>query len=119
MSPISVATGAGLRELVMTTYRALETRRADDEATVLAPQRKVYRFEGEAGFRVEKSEDVYVVAGREIETLVAKLVLDSRDAMEYLSDRLEKMGVMKELRKRGFSAADTVKIGEAEFELEG
>jgi hypothetical protein len=27
--------------------------------------------------------------------------------------------VMRELRKRGFSAGDTVRIGEAEFELEG
>jgi hypothetical protein len=29
------------------------------------------------------------------------------------------MGVMKELRKKGFYAGDAVRIGEAEFELEG
>ena len=55
----------------------------------------------------------------EIENLVRKLVLDSRDAMEYLTDRLEKMGVLKELRKRGFTEGDVVRIGEAEFEFDG
>jgi len=45
--------------------------------------------------------------------------LNSRDALEYLTDRLEKMGVLKELRRQGFSDGDTVRIGEVDFELEG
>jgi len=118
--PISVATRAGLRDLVHRTYRELERLKTDaDEAVALPVRRKVYRFHGETGFRVDRDAEGFVVSGAEVETLVRKLVLDSRDAMEYLSDRLERMGVMRELRKRGFSAGDTVRIGEAEFELEG
>ena len=120
IDPISVATGAGLREFVRRTYRELERLKGDaDEAVALPTRRKVYRFRGETGFRVDRNAEGFVVSGVEVENLVRKLVLDSRDAMEYLSDRLERMGVMKELRKRGFSAGDTVRIGEAEFELEG
>ena len=120
IDPISVATGAGLRGLVLRTYRELERLKGDaDEAVALPTRRKVYRFQGETGFRVDRNAEGFVVSGVEVENLVRKLVLDSRDAMEYLSDRLERMGVMKELRKRGFSAGDTVRIGEAEFELEG
>ena len=120
IDPISVATGAGLRELVHRTYRELQRLKGEaDEAVALPTRRKVYRFRGETGFRVDRNAEGFVVSGVEVENLVGKLVLDSRDAMEYLSDRLERMGVMKELRKRGFSAGDTVRIGEADFELEG
>ncbi len=120
IDPISVATGAGLRELVHRTYRELERLKTGvDEAVALPTRRKVYRFQGETGFRVDRNAEGFVVSGAEVENLVRKLVLDSRDAMEYLSDRLERMGVMKELRKRGFNAGDAVRIGEVEFELEG
>ena len=118
--PVSVATRAGLQGLVLRTHRELE-RLKDKEAgagVALPIRRKVYRFHGETGFRVDRNDEGFVVFGEVVENLVRKLVLDSRDAMEYLSDRLEKMGVIKELRKRGFAAGDTVKIGEAEFELE-
>jgi GTP-binding protein len=118
--PISVATRAGLQELVLRTHRELERLKGEDVGGVALPiRRKVYRFRGETGFRVDRTDEGFVVLGEVVENLVRKLVLDSRDAMEYLSDRLEKMGVIKELRKRGFTAGDTVRIGEAEFELEG
>jgi Obg family GTPase CgtA-like protein len=62
---------------------------------------------------------VLVVHGTTVENLVAKLVLDSQDAQEYLGIRLEKMGVLKELRRQGLSATEIVRIGEIELELEG
>ena len=119
--PISVATRAGLQELVLQTYRELEQLKAEnaDGGVALPIRRKVYRFQGETGFRVDRDGDGFVVSGEVVENVVRKLVLDSRDAMKYMSDRLEKMGVIKELRKRGFTTGDTVRIGEAEFELEG
>ena len=119
--PISVATNTGLRELIVRAHRALEQLKASepDQPVERSVRRKVYRFEGETGFRIDQDDDGFAVYGDVVETLVRKLVLDSRDAMEYLSGRLEKMGVMRELRKRGFKAGDTVRIGEAEFELDG
>lgn len=118
--PISVATRAGLQELVLRTHRELERLKGENaDGVALSIRRKVYRFHGETGFRVDRNDGGFVVFGEVVENLVRKLVLDSRDAMEYLSDRLEKMGVIKELRKRGFTTGDTVQIGEAEFELEG
>ncbi len=120
VNPISVATRSGLQELILRTHRMLEGLKADgDNGVALSIRRKVYRFQGETGFSVDRDEEGFVVSGAEVENLVKKLVLDSRDAMEYLSDRLEKMGVMKELRKRGFAEGAAVRIGEAEFELDG
>jgi len=121
LTPISVAAHKGLRELVVRIYHLLEPlkRAAVDRDGAREVRRKVYRFRGETGFRVDREDEGFVVFGDGVENLVNKLVLDSRDAMEYLTDRLEKMGVMKELRRRGFSSGDAVRIGEAEFELDG
>jgi len=118
--PISVATRSGLRDLVQRTYREVARLKAEcDDGVALPPRRKVYRFAGETGYRVDRDEKGFVVSGDVVENLVRKLVLDSRDAMEYLTDRLEKMGVLRELRRRGFQGNDTVRIGEAEFEFDG
>jgi hypothetical protein len=36
-----------------------------------------------------------------------------------LGNRLEKMGVMKELRRQGWTSAEPIRIGEIKLELEG
>lgn len=119
MLPISVATRSGLTDLVHRAYYLLHNAR-DRRGMEPAPRkRKIYRFEGETGFSVERDGDVLVVTGQTVENLVKKLVLDHQDAQEYLGDRLEKMGVLKELRKQGMSDGETVRIGEIELELEG
>lgn len=82
-------------------------------------RRRVYRYRGETGFEVQRQEEGFVVIGDAVEKLVKMLVLDSRDAMEYLGNRLEKMGVVRELKQQGFSEGDSVMIGGIELELEG
>jgi len=117
--PMSVATTAGVRDVVAEAYRLLEYERSRAEKTPAPVRRRVYRYRGESGFRVDRLDGRYTVTGADIENLVKKLVLDSRDAVEYLADRLEKMGVLKELRRQGFSPGDIVTIGGIELELEG
>ena len=117
---ISVATSQGVRDLVHRAFRLLETARADgDQDAPVEIRRKVYRFEGETGFSVSRDGDVLVVHGRSVENLVKKLVLDSEDAQQYLGNRLEKMGVLRELRRQGLRDGEIVRIGEIELELEG
>jgi GTPase len=119
MLPISVATGRNLRDLVNTTYERLQHTLALSETDVpRSVKRRVYRFKGEEGFRVEHVGDAFVVTGEGVERLVEKLVLDSRDAQEYLTERLEKMGVLRELNRQGFAPGDLVRIGEVELEFE-
>ncbi len=117
--PISVATGRGVRELVGRTFRTLQEAAASGETAQPTARRRVYRFQTKEGFQVEQEGDVFVVRGRPVERLVERLVLDSRDAQTYLCERLERMGVVQELERRGFTRGDTVRIGEVEFELEG
>jgi GTP-binding protein len=117
--PVSVGTGAGVRDLVLRAFRTLETGVGREVMASSAPSRRVYRMRAETGFRVERESDAFAVIGDEVEKLVRQLILNSRDASEYLTERLEKMGVLKELRRQGFAAGDVVRIGEVELELEG
>ncbi|MCK5827182.1 GTPase ObgE [Candidatus Bipolaricaulota bacterium] len=117
--PISVATGDAVRTLVHRAFYLLEGVRTKEIPEVVPVRKKIYRFEGETGFAVDREDGVLVVSGRTVENLVKKLVLDSYDAQEYLGHRLEKMGVLKELRRQGLKDAEIVRIGEIEVELEG
>ncbi|MCK4570868.1 GTPase ObgE [Candidatus Bipolaricaulota bacterium] len=117
--PISVATSHGVRTLVQRAFYLLQGVRTKDEPETIPVRRKIYRFEGETGFSVDREDGVLVVYGKTVENLVKKLVLDSYDAQEYLGLRLDKMGVLKELRRQGLTDTETVRIGEIELELEG
>ncbi len=120
LHPISVVTGAGVQTLVSRVYSRLEElKKASEAPPAPVRKRRIYRYHGETGFWVDRDGDVFAVRGAEVEKIVKKLVLDSRDAWEYLSERLEKMGVMRELHRRGCTDGDLVRIGDVEFEFKG
>lgn len=84
------------------------------------PKRRVWRLtpEGRA-FTVVEEGGVLVVRGEEVEQLVRRLDLSTRDAREYLWEELGRMGVMGALRRRGLTPGGRVRIGEVEVELAG
>jgi Obg family GTPase CgtA-like protein len=77
----------------------------------------VYGYEGETGFEVTRAADGFVITGRSVENAARKLVLSTRDAPEYLTDRLERMGALKELRRLGYHDGDPLRIGEVRVDL--
>ncbi len=120
MQPVSAATGRGLEELVKQTYRLLEEvneETEEEEKEEEGGRYKVYRFEGEEGFRVGREGDKFVVEGREIEELAEKLDFSTQDAPDYFHRRLEKQGVISQLKESGASSGSIVEIGGVEFEL--
>jgi len=118
LHPISVATGSGVRDLVQRTYRVLSGIPREQEAGPVVRHR-VYRFDAsDEGFRVIADESGFAVCGRKVEDLVKMLVLDSDDAWEYLGNRLERMGVIKELQRAGAKTGDSIRIANVEFEFE-
>ena len=55
--------------------------------------------------------------GRGVEMLFERHDLANEEALAYLEQRLNEMGVVAALRAAGFVAGDEVRIGEHEFEL--
>ena len=111
---VSAATGEGVRELVASMAELVRTSRdqqpAPDGFVVLRP--------GAEGFRVEREGAGFVVTGRQAERAVAVSDLTNVEAMQFVQDRLRRMGVDRALARAGAKEGDTVRIGGLTFEYE-
>jgi GTPase len=132
---VSAATGEGLDELrqaILGTLPAEPTaarQRAvagggvspGDEAvsgTEFEAEHRVYRPVGEGGYSVEREADGgFRVLGRGVELLFKRHDLKNEEALAYLEQRLNEIGVVAALRAAGFEPGDDVRVGEHEFEL--
>ncbi len=116
---ISAATGEGLTGLMR---RAIELIGEYGEDRVLEPEavpegHTLYRPGEDERWRVEQLEDYYVVKGAVVERMVARTDFANDEAITYLQERLERLGVSDRLREAGARPGDTVVIGEREFEF--
>ncbi|MDR0436365.1 MAG: GTPase ObgE [Propionibacteriaceae bacterium] len=114
---ISTKTGAGLRELTFALAELVAARRAAVAAQpvpriVIRPpavdegdQFTIRRMgDGEGGF-------VWRVQGRKPERWVAQTDFGNNEAVGYLADRLNRLGVEEELLRLGAAPGDAVAIG--------
>ncbi len=121
---VSSATGEGLDELRGAILANLSDEApARPERRDLGPaefevEHRVYRPVGEGGYTVEREEDGgYRVHGRGVELLFERHDLKNEEALAYLEQRLNEIGVVAALRAAGFQPGDDVRVGEHEFEL--
>jgi GTPase len=120
---VSSATGAGLDELRRAILAALPAEAparpaVASDSSAFEAEHRVYRPEGEGGYRIERDEDgAFRVIGRGVEMLIERHDLSNMEALAYLEQRLAEIGVLAALRNAGFEPGDEVRIGEHEFEL--
>jgi GTP-binding protein len=119
---VSSATGEGLEELrgrilgELPEAPSLPAGRA--EAGAFEAEHRVYRPAGEGGYWVEREDDgAFRVQGRGVELLFERHDTKNEEALAYLEQRLNEIGVIAALTKAGFEPGDDVRIGEHEFEL--
>ncbi|WP_430782225.1 GTPase ObgE [Actinoplanes sp. G11-F43] len=114
---ISAMTREGLREFGFALAKMVADYRAAkpvEEATriVIRP-----RAVDDTGFTVEQDEDgVFVVKGTQVERWVRQTNFDNDEAIGYLGDRLERLGVETALGKAGAVTGSPVRIGLREFD---
>ncbi|YCK35682.1 GTPase ObgE [Actinomadura sp. ATCC 39365] len=112
---ISAATHDGLREL---TYAMGEwVAAAGANRPVEEPTRLVIRPKqlGDAGFKVRRvNENLFQVTGEKPERWIRQTDFSNDEAVGYLADRLERLGVETELVKAGAKAGAEVVIGPME-----
>ncbi|MEU8817717.1 GTPase ObgE [Actinoplanes sp. NPDC048796] len=114
---VSAITREGLKELTYALAKVVEEHRlAQPEPE---PTRIVLRPQAvdDSGFTVEQDDEgVFVVRGAKIERWVRQTNFDNEEAVGYLADRLERVGVEDMLAKKGAHAGDPVRIGTREFD---
>ena len=110
---ISAVTGDGVRRLVgamATVVHESRTQVAPREGVVLlhpTPSGSLVERIGEHEFRV---------SGRDVERTVALNDVSTPEATTYISHRLDRLGVHKQLARAGATDGDVVWIGEFSFE---
>jgi GTP-binding protein len=121
---VSSATGEGLPELRDRILSALPGEAPARPEDIAAPasefeaEHRVYRPAGEGGYSVEREDDgAYRVTGRGVELLFERHDVANEEALAYLEQRLNEIGVVAALRAAGFEPGDDVRVGEHEFEL--
>jgi GTP-binding protein len=120
----SSATGEGLEALrdqilsLLPETAPARPERAADGAGEFEAEHRVYRPAGEGGYSVEREDDgAYRVIGRGVELLFERHDISNEEALAYLEQRLNEIGVIAALRAAGFEPGDDVRVGEHEFEL--
>jgi GTP-binding protein len=109
---ISAATHEGVRELVLETWRAIESAPLPE---IVAPQVVRIELREPDAFTIERHGEEFVITGERVERLAAMTNFDSDEAMARFERALGKMGVEKRLAELGAEAGDTVRIGPHEF----
>jgi GTPase len=114
---VSAVTREGLKELVFALAEAVAANRlaappAEPSRTIVRP-----RAVDEKGFTLEQdAEGVWVVRGIQVERWIKQTNFDNDEAVGYLADRLERLGVEAMLAKKGAQPGDPVRIGTHEFD---
>lgn len=110
--PISAVSGEGTEPLIRAMFDILEAAKTEPDIPVLMPA--LERLDN-IPFKLEKTEEGYVVSGRRIERLVAMTDLENEGAVRYLHRRLDKLKVIEQLRELGAVEGDDVLIGKVSF----
>lgn len=112
-SVVSAVTGAGVRELVGRMATLVHEARADfperEGVVVIRPETT-----GAAVERLDENE--FRLVGREVERVVALNDVTTPEALAYIDERLERLGVNRMLTRAGVTDGDVVWIGEFSFE---
>jgi GTP-binding protein len=118
--PVSAATGEGLAELGYALAAAVEEHWAalpePEPARVTLRPRAV----DDTGFTVERDPadpEAFVVRGTKPERWVRQTDFTNDEAVGFLADRLNRLGVEDELAKAGAREGDAVTVGDVTFDF--
>ena len=116
---ISAATGEGVDDLMAACAAKLREMPREVPEPGEAPELIEAPRPPERPLTIERDEDgTFIVSGTRVEEEVAKTNLDSDEALDWLEERLDRLGVMRALREAGAQPGDTVRIGDVEFEYQ-
>ncbi|GAB3730990.1 GTPase ObgE [Amycolatopsis oliviviridis] len=118
---ISTASRQGLKELTYALAAVVEKYRADQP--VPEPAQVVLRplAVDDAGFTVEldpEEEGAFIIRGSRPERWIRQTNFGNDEAVGYLADRLNRLGVEEVLARKGAVPGSPVTIGDVQFEWE-
>lgn len=110
---VSAATGEGIEQLIYAMKQSLDAVDTSTPDPVLLPAERTL----DDSWKISRSDGEWLIEGRRIRRMVAMTDLNNADALRYLHRRLERLGVIEELRDLGAREGDTVRVGDTAFEF--
>jgi len=109
---LSALTGEGVFPLMAQTAELLEALPAEPLVAETTP---VVEEREEPLQVVRSGENAFTVTGTQVERMVRMTDLDNTEAVRFLHRRLERLGVIRQLRELGAKDNDVVRVGEVEL----
>jgi GTP-binding protein len=112
----SSASKAGLDELLRALVKKVDQTRRQAEKKTKKEELPVIGIQASADFwQVERTKDGFVITGRKIERFASRTRFGDEPSEERLLDIMRKMGIMRELDRRGLEPGQTITIGQPEI----
>ena len=112
---VSAATNKGLKELMNHVAEVLKT--LPKEEAVEVEERKFYTLKDDKDeVIVRRENNKFIVEGKAVERLIARVNLDDNESTHYFHKGLEKLGVNARLKNLGIKEGDIVIFNGWEFE---
>ena len=112
---VSAATGEGLQALIYRIAQILPDIPAP-EIFSLPAEHVVTKAQPEKRFEILKEEDVFIVAGKEIEKHVKMTLFESEEGVYRFQNILKAMGIDDALKAEGIKEGDKVEIAGVKFD---
>ena len=118
---ISAVTKQGIQQVL---YRCMDLLEALPEAPAVeevkdVAERKVFQADAEQdqSFTIRRENDTFIIESPYIEKMIKRMNFGSYEAALRFARIMRKMGIDKELRKKGAQDGHLVQIGDFEFEF--
>ncbi len=104
----------GVRDLLFAMKKlVIEERQKQAKKAKPTDDLPVLRLSDEEGWNITKTRTGFVISGRKIERFSARTDFTSDEAIARLRDIMRKMGIMRELERKGVQVGERVDIGKA------
>lgn len=115
--PISAFNMEGIDEMIERLLEILKETPKEE----LYPQEsfKVYKYEDNVPYKIKKDGNIWVVSGKEIETLLLMTKFNEDEGVLRFARKFKGMGIEDELEKMGAKVGDEVQILDYMFTFKG
>lgn len=111
---ISAVTGEGVADLIEALWSIVDRIRKEGAAAAIPIPEREYTYE--APFTVEAFGDSFRVEGKRIEQAVKMTNFENEFAVRHLQQTLQRMGVLKALKRMGARDGQVIAIGDVQLE---
>ncbi|HXY18308.1 MAG TPA: GTPase ObgE [Candidatus Nitrosopolaris sp.] len=113
---ISANSGEGVAALLRTLRKLVEkNRKAAGGKAEKAPLPVIGLKEDDDAWQIRQEKDTFIITGRKIERFAARTRFGDYHAEQRLRDIMYKMGIIRELERRGIEPGQTISIGQPEI----